>query len=254
MNTQGTGAAVTASVKGAGLAYKVGLGVILVGAAVFASSWLLGGVFFAAVMDLLALLGAPEDRQFLPPDQPEAGGQILRRLGGILFACGVCIVSVRLVVELLGLTGKPELTAGLDPAVKLGLGAAGIGTLTVVSTGLSQIILYEVFLYDYGRGAAMVALGTVGGIGAVFLVGGLAVLILRRPRHRRVLLGWADRVGWGRMGCGWINKLGLGSIVLGLIGGALAPGLASAFGIVVAAGIGVLLVGFVPHVLGRGRP
>ena len=254
MKTQGAGAAVAASVKGAGLAYKVGLGVILAGVVTFASSWLLGGVFFAAVMDLLALLGAPEDREFLPADHPEAGGQILQHLGGILFACGVCIVSVRLVVELLGLAGKPELTARLDPADKLALGAAGIGTLTVVSTGLCQNILYEVFLYDYGRGAAMVALETVGSIGAVFLVGGLAVLILRRPRYRRALLGWADRVGWGRMGCGWINKLGLGSIVLALIGGALAPGFASAFGIVAAAGIGILLVGFVPHFLGRGQP
>ena len=190
---------------------------ILAGVVVFASSWLLGGVVFAAVMDLLALLDAPDDQQFLPADQPEAGGQILQHLGGTLIACGVCIATIRLVAELLGLAGRPGLTGKLDPADKLGLGAAGIGTLTIVSTGLSQNILYEVFLYDYGRGAAMVTLETVGRVGAVSLIGGLAVLILRRPRYRRVLLGWADRVGWGKMGCGRINKLGLGAIVLALI-------------------------------------
>ena len=254
MNTQATGASGTASVERAGLAYKVGLGVIVVGVATFASSGLLGGVVFTAVMDLLELMGAPEDRQFLPSDQPGAGGQILQHFGGLLFACGVCIVSIRLVVELLGLAGKPEFTARLGPADKLGLGAAGIGTVTMVSTGLSQNILYEIFLYDYGQGAAMSMLDAAGRAGAVFLFGGLAALILRGPSRRRVLLGWADRVGWGKMRCGWINKLGLGLIVLALVGGTLTPGFADTFSIFSAAGIGILLVGIVPHILAGGRP
>ena len=253
MNKQATGAPGTTSAHRAGLAYWVGLGVIVAGVAVFASSWFLGGVVFAAVMDFLTLLGAPEDRQFLPPDQP-AGGQILQHFGGVLLACGVCIVSIRLVVELLGLAGKPQFTARLGRTDKLGLGLAAIGFLAMVSTGLVQNILYEIFLYDYGRGAAMVTLEATGRVGAVSLFGGLAVLILREPSRRRVLLGWADRVGWGKMGCGWINKLGLGLIVLALVAGTLTPGFAEAFGIVVAAGIGILLVGIVPHILAGGRP
>ena len=252
MKTQGTGVAATAPVKRTGLAYKVGLGVVVAGVAMFASSWLLDGVVFAAVMELLTLLGAPEDRQFLPPDQPGAGGQIIQHFGGAIFACGVCIVSIRLVAELLGLAGKPEFTANLDWAAKLGLGAVGIGTLTIVSTGLSQSILYEIFLYDYGRGAAMVTLGTAGRVGAVFLFGGLAVLILRRPSRRRALLNWADRVGWGKMGCGWINKLGIGLIALALVVGML--GFMDPTTIIAAAGIGILVVGIVPHILAGGRP
>ena len=246
MNTQGTDASGTASVKRTGLAYKVGLDVIVVAVVIFASSWFLGGVVFAAAMELLEFLGAPENREFLHRREPEAGGQILQHFGGVLFACGVCIVSFRLVVELLGLAGKPELTA------KLGLGAAGIGTLVIVSTGLSQNVLYEIFRYEYGRGAAMSTLETAGSAGVVFLFGGLAVFILGRPGGHRVLLGWTDRVGWGKMGYGWINKLGIGLIVLALVGGIL--GFENPTTIIAAAGIGILLVGIVPHILAGGRP
>ena len=254
MNTQGTGAAGVTPIKRSGLAYKVGLGVIVAGVVVFASSWLLGGGVFAAVMELLALLDAPDDRQFLPADQPEVGGQMLRHFGGALFACGVCIVTVRLVVELLGLAGKPELTGKLGPVDKVGLGVGAIGFLAMISTGLVQSILYEVFLYDYGRGVAMATLETIGRVGAVFFFGGLAVLILRRAKYRRGLLGWADRVGWGKMGCGWINKLGFGLLVLALIGGTLSRGFAGESAIVAAAGVCILLVGIVPHILAGGRP
>ena len=253
MKTQGTGVSGTASVNITGLAYKVGLGVIVAGVLLFASSGLLGGVVSAAIMDLLTLMGAPEDRQFLPPDQP-AGGQILQHFGGVLLACGVCIVSIRLVAELLGLAGKPGFTARLSRTDKLGLGVAVIGFLAMVSTGLVQSILYEIFLYDYGRGAVMSTLEIVGYAGGVVLLGGLAVFILGKPNRHRVLLGWTDRVGWGKLGYGWINKLGLGLIVLTLIAGTLMPGFADAVTIFAAAGICILLVGIVPHFLGGGRP
>ena len=254
MNTQGAGVSGTASVNITGLAYKVGLGVIVAGFLIFASSGLLGGVVFAAVMDLLTLMGAPEDRQFLPPNEPEAGRQILQFFGGILLACGVCIISFRLVVELLGLAGKPGFTARLDRTDKLGLGVAAIGLLVSVSSGLTQDFLYEILLYEYGTGWVMSTLETVGYAGAAILLGGLAVLILGKPNRRRVVLGWTDRVGWGKLGHGWINKLGLGLIVLTLVGGTLMPGFADAFSIFAAAGIGILLVGIVPHFLGGGRP
>ena len=200
----------------------------------------------------MTLLGAPEDREFLPTYEPEAGGHLLQFFGVIILVCGVCIVGIRLVVELLGLAGKPELTARLGWADKLGLGVATIGVLVGASSGITQVLLYEVFLYEYGPGTAMFALAIVMYAGGVILLGGLAILILRRPGPRRVLLGWTDRVGWGKMGCGWINKLGLGLIALALVGGTL--GFEDLTTIVAAAGIAILVVGIVPHILAGGRP
>ena len=98
----------------------------------------------------------------------------------------------------------------------------------------------------------MSALGTAVSVGAVSLFGGLAVLILGGPNRRRVLLGWTDRMGWGRLGCGWINKLGLGLIALALAGGTL--GYENPTTIIAAAGIGILIVGIIPHILAGGRP
>ncbi len=252
MTTSGTGAPGVASVKSAGLAYKVGLGVIVVGIVIAASSWLLGGVTFSAISALLRLLGAPEDRALLPPYEPEAGGQLLQLFGVILLVCGGCIVSLRLVVELFGMGGNSGFTSRLKGVEKVGLGATAIGFLVGVSSGLTQVLLYEIFLYEYGTGTAMSTLETVGYGGGVILLGGLAVLILGAPNRHRMLLGWTDRVGWGKLGCGWINKLGLGLIVLALVGGIL--GFEDLTTIVAAAGIGILVVGIVPHILPGGRP
>ena len=249
---QGIGASVTTSVKRSGLAYKVGLGVILTGVVMFASSWLFGGVVFAAVMDLLTRLGAPEDRQFLSPEQPEAGRQILQLHGGALIASGSLIIGFRLVVELLGLTGNSGLTSKLKEVEKLGLGAAAAGFLVSVSSGLTQSLLYEILLYEYGTGLAMSTLEVTGATGAVVLLGGLAIFILGAPNRYRALLGWTDREGWGKLGCGWINQLGLGIIVLALVVGTL--GFENPSAIIAAAGIGTLLAGIVPHFLARGRP
>ncbi len=251
MKTQGTG---TLGAKGAGLAYKVGLGVIVVGVVMIASSGLLGGVTFSAVSALLRLLGAPEDREFLPTSEPEAGGQLLQFFGVILIACAICIVGIRLVVELLGLAGRPEYTAKLGRADKLGLGAVAVGLLVAVSTGITQLLLYEIFLYEYGPGSAMFTLAIAMYAGGAIVLGGLVVLVLGRPGPRKVLSGWTDRVGWGKMGCGWINRLGLGLIVLAQVGGALTPGFEGPITIVTAAGIGILVVGIFPHILAGGRP
>ena len=240
------------SARRSGLAYKVGLGVMVTGVVIAASSWLLGGVVFVALTSLLTLLGAPESRQIMPPHDPEAGGQILQFFGVILVVCGVCIVSVRLIVELLGLAGEPALTYRLKGSEKLGSGLAATGFLVGVSSGLSQVLLYEIFLYEYGTGAAMSTLEAVGYAGGVILLGGLAVLILGARNRHRALLGWTDRVGWGKLGCGWVNKLGLGLIVLALVGATL--GVEDPTTIVAVAGIGILLTGVIPHILAGGRP
>ena len=208
MKTQGIGASGTASVKRVGLAYKVGLGVVMTGVAIVASSWLLGGVVFAAATALLNLLGAPESRQLLPPHEPEAGKQLLQFFGVVLFVCGACIFSLRLVGELLGLAGHSELISRLRGSEKLGSGAAAVGFLVGVSCGVSQVLLYEIFPYEYGTGALMSILETVGYAGGVIFLGGLAVLILGAPNRRRTLLGWTDRMGWGKLGCGLDQQAG----------------------------------------------
>ena len=98
----------------------------------------------------------------------------------------------------------------------------------------------------------MFALETAGYVGVLVLFGGLAVLILGGRNRHRALLGWTDRVGWGKLGCGWANKLGLGLIALALAGATL--GFEEPTTIVAAAGIGILLVGLLPHFLVGGRP
>ena len=252
MRMQNTNMSVPALVRAAGLTYKVGLGVMVVGIVIAASSLFLGGVIFSAISALLTLLGAPEDREFLPTDEPEAGGHLLQFFGVIIFVVGICIVGIRIVVELLGLAGKPEFTARLGRADRLGLGVATIGIVVGASVAITQLILYQIFLYEYGPGTAMFALAIVMYAGGLILLAGLAVLVLGRPGPRRVLLGWTDRVGWGKMGCGWINKLGLGLIALALLGGTL--GFEDQTTLVAAAGIAILVVGIVPHILAGGRP
>lgn len=101
-------------------------------------------------------------------------------------------------------------------------------------------------------GAAMSILETAGIVATVVVLGALAALILRRPNLRRALLGWTDRMGWGKLGYGWINKLALGLIALALAGGIL--GFEDPATIIAAAGIAVLLVGIVPHFLSGGGP
>lgn len=244
MKTQGTGTSGTTSVKRAGLAYKVGVGVIAAGIVIAASSGLLGGAVFALLMRLLALMGAPEERDFLPSDYPEAGSQILNLLGTLVIMCGVWLFSLRLVIELLGLAAKPSLTGRLSPRAKLGLGLIAAGLLVGTLAAVPGAIIYE----TAPSGEYPPTLETVTTVGGLMVLCGLAVLISRY----RALLGWADRVGWGKLSCGWINKLGLGLIVLALAGGIL--GFEDPATIVAAAGIAILVVGIVPHVLAGRRP
>ena len=253
MKTLVTGGAGAASAtKQSGLAYKIGLGVIATGIVIAASSWLIGGVVFVALTALLTLLGAPEHREILPPSEPAAGGQLLQFFGVTLIVCGVYVISLRFVIELLGLADKTEFTGKLSRADKLGLGATAIGFLVGVSSGLSQGILNEIFLYEYGSARAVSILETVGYVGSAVLLCGLAVLLLGGPSRQRVLLDWTNKVGWGKLGYAWINKLGLGLILVAIIGGTL--GLEDPASIVVGAGLAILVVGLVPHLLAGWRP
>ena len=140
----------------------------------------------------------------------------------------------------------------LGRAEKLGLGAAVVGLVIGAISGFSQILLYEVFLYDYGAPGAMSILETVGYVGGALLLCGLAALILGRPNRRRMLLGWTHRVGGGRIGCAWINMLGVGLIAAAILGGTL--GFEDPTTMIAGAGLAILLVGIVPHVLAGRRP
>ena len=218
----------------------------LIGVAIAASTWLFGGVAFAAVTAILRLLGAPGELTLLPASDPGAESQILQLFGVMLLACGGCTVSLRLVAELLGLAGASQFTTRLKGIEKLGAGAGAGGFVAVVVTGHAQSLLNEVFLYEYGVGGVMAALEMAGYAAVSVLLGGLTSLTFGGAGRHRVLLGW------GRLGHGWINKLGLGLIVLALVGAML--GFEDSNTIVAAAVIGILRVGIVPHFLAGGRP
>ena len=245
MNTQGTRAPGTASDERNGLAYKVGVGVIAAGVVIAASSGLLGGAVFALLMRLLALMGAPEDRDFLPPDYSEAGSQVLVLLGTLVIMCGVWLFSLRLVIELLGLAPRPALTGKMSPRGRRGLGVAAAGLLVIVSAAVPGELIYE----TSRSGEYPMVLTIIGTVGGLMVLCALFILV---PGPLKAVLGWTDRVGWGKLRCGWLNKLGLGLIVLALVGMSL--GFEDLLTIVATAGIAILLVGIVPHLLVRGRP
>ena len=246
MNTQRTaGIGAKAPDEGSGLAYKIGAAVVVAGAIIIMTSGLLGEVVFASLMRLLSLLGAPEDRDFLPPSEPEAGSELLNFLGILVIMCGVWMFCLRLVIELLGLATKPALTGKLGPGRKLGLGVAAVGLLIGISAELPRTLLYE-----FSRsGESWPPLETIATVGDLIVLCGLVILI----PGLKAFLSWTNRVGWGKLGLGRINDLGLGLIALAIIIGSIF-GLSDPITIIGAAGIGIILVGIVPHLLVDGRP
>ncbi len=221
---------------------------MVAGAIIVMSSGLLEGVVFASVMKLLSLLGAPEDRHILPPSEPEVGSQILHFLGIMVIMCGVGMFCLRLVIELLGLAPKPALAGRLGPGGKLGLGMVAVGLLIQVSVEIPRTLLFDFF--RFGEFGPFEPISTVGSL-IVFC--GLVTLILAGIGLVMAFLDWTSRVGWGKLGLGWINQLGLGLVVLAIIGGSVF-GLNYPVAIIAATGTGMILVGIVPHLLVDGRP
>ena len=212
-----------------GYFYKLGLAAIATGIIIAVSSDRPGGILFAGLMKLLTLFGAPEDRDFLPPSEPEAGEDILQMLGMMTIACGAGIFSLRLLSEVLGFTGKLGWAARQRGTIKLGLGAAALGFLFYVSGALPALLLYEFFLYNYGAAGIMSTLNTVENVGSAIFYCGLALLILQRLEWLNALLG------------SWISRLGLGLIVIGTIGAVVGWGVP--FIIAAVVGIVTLMVG-----------
>ena len=225
------------------LVYKLGLGIIVAGLIIVLSAGALGGMFYEGLMQLLTLAGAPAERDFLPPSQPENGELILQMLGSLVLLCGACIISARLLLGLLGylaagllqLVGKPNMAAKLGWAAapgwfgnlvwiaKLGLAAAAIGFLVFVFTAVPELLLYEIFLYEYGTPGVMATLGTLYKVGLGMFWTGLALLILGKP-IQALLSYWLNALGLGLTLIGAIGALlGLGTpfIIAGVIGGAM---------------------------------
>ena len=219
---------------------------VVVGAIILMTSGLLGGVVFASLMRLLSLMGAPEDRDFLPPDYPEAGSQILDHLGALVIMCGVWMFSLRLVIELLGFATKPALTGRLSPRGRLGLGVAAAGLLIGASAVLPESLIYEFSC----SGEPWLPFETIATLGGLIVLCGLFILI---PGPLKAVQDWTNRVGWGKLGLGRINQLGLGLIALAIVIG-LFIGLSDPITIIVAAGIGIILVGIVPNLLDNRKP
>ena len=250
MNMQRTaGIGAKAPDEAAGLAYKIGAAVVVAGAIIVLTSGLLGEVVFASLMRLLSLLGAPEDRHFLPPSEPEAGSELLNFLGILVIMCGVWMFCLRLVIELLGLATKPALTGKLGPGRKLGLGVVAVGLLIGILAELPRTLLYE-----FSRsGESWPPLETIATVGGLIVLCGLVILIPGGVMLLKAFLRWTNRVGWGKLGLGRINDLGLALIALAIIIGSIF-GLSDPITIIGAAGIGIILVGIVPHLLVDGRP
>ncbi len=236
------------------VAYKVALGVMAVGVILIVLGPMVGGILHTqAITPLVELLGAPGDRQFLPSDEPRTSIELLAVLGGCNLVVGISIFCVRLVLELLGLAGAPILTRRMRPPGKLALGTAAAG-LVVFAAGAFPRILVSLLFVDHESEVQGIssALDEVAKIGVLLLVVSLTTLLLQGRGIRGTLFGWADRVGWGKPGYGWINWLSLASVVVGIIGSFLFLGdVASVFS---GTGVIILVMGIVPHLLAGGSP
>ncbi len=235
-----------------GLAYKIGATSVAVGALMCLASGPLGGAFFDAAMWALPLLGAPEDRSLFSPYDPQAGPNLIVFLGLLVVGWGAATCSLRLLLELLGLAGRPVLTNRMNSVEKTGFGALSAGVVLIVAAGSGQSfiedILFDVLLFA-DSGSEL--LGRVAAAGVFLFWGGVLILMFRRWSRLRALTGWSDRFGWGRLGLPWANTLGLALTAAGAIG--LPLGVEGAAMLAAAGGIGVLVAGVV---LGRlfGRP
>ena len=163
----------------------------------------------------------------------------------MVLVCGGIGVRLGPVDKLRDLAGR------LSRAEKLGLSAAAAGLVIAVVSALVQGVLAEVFRYDYGAPGTMSILETASYASGAIMLCGLGVLVLGRPDRRRALLGWTERVGWGKMGCAWINQFALGLIAAAILIGTL--GVEDPTTDMAGAGVALLLVGLVAQIFARGR-
>ncbi len=243
------------------VAYKVALGVAAVGVLMIVLSPFFGGLLYTrAITPLLDILGGPEEREFLPRSEPQTGAEILALLGGCNLVVGICMFCVRLVLELLGLAGEPGLTRRLGTPGKLALGTAAAGVV-VFAAGAFPGMLVSLLLIDYESevlGMAS-ALDVISQAGRLLLLCALITLFLGGDDRRGALLRWTEVVGWGKIRCGWINRLALALVLGGTI--SLIPFFWTPWmpfddvaGVFARTGVVVLVLGVVPQFLAGGRP
>ncbi len=235
-----------------GLTYKVGLVVASIGVLMILTSGVLGAVFYELVSSVLELLGAPEDREYLSPGKPSAGPDLLRFLGWATVACAACIASVRLSLGLLGLTPKPEPTDKLGPVDRAGLGLSALGVLVIASATIPAALLYDILPRIPRSSDSFPAFSIVASIGSLCLLCGLLVIAFGGPRRREVLLGWSDKLGWGKLGHGWVNKFAVALLLLAIVVSTVGPEDAGTF--VFGAGIAVFLLGIAVNYFAGTNP
>ena len=236
-----------------GVTYKVALGVVAVGVFMIVWSPFVGEFLYTrTITPLIDLLGAPQERRFFTRDEPQTGSEILALIGGCNLVVGICMFCVRLVLELLRLAGEPALTRRMRPPTKLALGTAAAGVVVYAAGKLPEILISLSFIHAELEVLGITsALGTISQAGGLLLVCSPITLFLRGHGLRGLLLAWADVVGWAKLGCGWINRLSVALIVVGVIGAIPFGDVASIF---FSTGVTVLVLGIVPQILASRRP
>ncbi len=178
--------------------YKLGLAVMATAVMIFVFSGILGGIVHKAGLGILELLDAPAERGFFPQDEPETGSEVLMFVGLLTLATGASAVSFRYLFSaaerMLRLTRKPGLIDRLGRIDQVGLAAAAIGLLLVISGGIPEHLLINIFLY--GEGGASDESGTIETLEALRKLGqiiffpAIAVLILGGVRRRAAVWGF----------------------------------------------------------------
>ncbi len=233
-------------------AYRVGLIVMAAGVLVILLGSVLGNLFFLALSGMLDLFGVPEERGLLSPSNHKAGTQLLSLLGSATLLCGAIIAGFRWLMEIPVFGGRSAIYDRLGWLDRVGVGVVLVGVAFLIIVTVGEFVLSEVSRDYYGSRLGTSMLSIVARIGSGLLLCGLLLLILGGPRRRRALLRWTNRKGWGKIGCGWINKLGIGLMGFGLL--TLLLGLPESMGIIVVAGAIIILLGLTFHFIGVRTP
>ena len=236
-----------------GVAYKVALGVMAVGLFLVVWSPFVGSVFYQQVVTpLLDLLGAPADREFLHPLEPQEGELLMALIGGYNIAAGVVIFCVRLALELLGLAGEPVLTRHMRPRDKLFFGT-GAAAVAIIIVSRASIIYLELLLENFRSfmPGFYRLLDLAWQTGLLLMVCSIFAALSRTAGVP--MLQWTDGALWGKMRWGWINRLALALIAGGLTGlifGFMLP-FDDVAGMFAALGVTALALGIAPQIVAR---
>ena len=126
-----------------GVAYKVAIGVMMVGVMIVIASPFVGGILGTQVIAPLLeqFLNAPADRDVFNASDTQAGVELLALLGIANVIMGLCLFCLRLVLETLGLAGAPGLTYGMRPPSKMLLSIVAIVLSLLVGGLFTEYIL-----------------------------------------------------------------------------------------------------------------